>query len=633
MHRLRTLLGSRWALALAVASTLLLAAPALRVGFVLDDHVHRETLQRVESRPQVAMTLFRFVATPAEVATWRTVGGFPWWTSPDLRLAFWRPLTALTHWLDYRLWPDSAPLQHAQSLAWGGLMTLLAGLFFRRFLGATAVAGLATLLYAVDDAHAWPLAWIANRNAVIATCCGVTALVCHDAWRRRDWRPGAVLGPLAFLASLLSAELGVATGAYLLAHALFLEPARSRSAPDSSLQATGHSRWWPGRLIPVLPYVAIGGVWQLVYGRLGFGAAASAFYLDPVGEPLRFLAAVPQRLLLLLAAQLGPLPSDAVSLLSTSARGFWLLADVAWVAFIAWFVWPLRRSATAAFFASGLVLSLIPLAATLPSDRLLTFAGVGAFGLIAERLSLSFQVLNKVPGDCQTTPRTTSSAAWTPPRRRVAAGVVLLVHGPLAALGMVGGIASLGQLRTLIDEPARALDLGPRPAEREVICLSAPGPFFYATAHIARHTLGLPMPYRMHALATGATPITVERLDQQTLRLTPRGGFLIPSGTLPGSEPPPTVSLYYVLQMMETLYRPTRTGFRVGDRFDVGATEIVVQATTSDGRPAAVDVHFPHPLDDSRYLWVRFRDQRYETVELPAVGSAMTLPAMTGQFP
>lgn len=126
----------------------------------------------------------------------------------------------------------------------------------------------------------------------------------------------------------------------------------------------------------MLPYVAIGVVWQLVYGRLGFGAAASAFYLDPVGEPLRFLAALPQRLLLLLAAQLGPLPSDAVSLLSTSARGLWVLAAVAWVAFIAWFVGPLRRSPTAAFFASGLVLSLIPLAATLPSDRLLTFAGI-----------------------------------------------------------------------------------------------------------------------------------------------------------------------------------------------------------------------------------------------------------------
>lgn len=132
-----------------------------------------------------------------------------------------------------------------------------------------------------------------------------------------------------------------------------------------------------------------------------------------------------------------------------------------------------------------------------------------------------------------------------------------------------------------------------RDRQSEVVCLSAPGPFFYATAHIARRTSGLPMPYRMHALATGATPITVERLAPRTLRLTPRGGFLIPSGTLPGSEPPPAVSLYYVLQMMETLYRPTRTGFRVGDHFDVGETEIIVQATTPEGRPATIDVRFP----------------------------------------
>ena len=52
-------------------------------------------------------------------------GAAPWWTLPTLRIAFFRPLAVLTHWADYRLWPDSGVLMHVHSIAWYGAVLLL----------------------------------------------------------------------------------------------------------------------------------------------------------------------------------------------------------------------------------------------------------------------------------------------------------------------------------------------------------------------------------------------------------------------------------------------------------------------------------------------------------------------------
>ena len=47
---------------------------------------------------------------------------------------------------------------------------------YRRLMGATAAAGLAALFYAIDDAHGPPVAFLANRNAMMATLFGVLAV-------------------------------------------------------------------------------------------------------------------------------------------------------------------------------------------------------------------------------------------------------------------------------------------------------------------------------------------------------------------------------------------------------------------------------------------------------------------------
>jgi hypothetical protein len=106
-------LGSRAVLPTAAVLTALLAWPALESGFIWDDLVQRDVL--VTAGPgQAAMDLFRFVDPGTLEQSGTTKAVLPWWTASDLRLSFWRPLSALTHWADNRLIRDDARLQHVR---------------------------------------------------------------------------------------------------------------------------------------------------------------------------------------------------------------------------------------------------------------------------------------------------------------------------------------------------------------------------------------------------------------------------------------------------------------------------------------------------------------------------------------
>ena len=126
-----------WALALCGA---LLAAPALSLGLGgvgVDDVVQRARLQGVPipglgATRNVYLELFSFCPDETTRAAMRDVGFLPWWTHPAARWAFLRPLSAATHVLDYRLWPDRIALQHVHSLLWYAAAILLDAMFAGR---------------------------------------------------------------------------------------------------------------------------------------------------------------------------------------------------------------------------------------------------------------------------------------------------------------------------------------------------------------------------------------------------------------------------------------------------------------------------------------------------------------------
>ncbi|MCA1662772.1 MAG: hypothetical protein LC659_00595, partial [Myxococcales bacterium] len=113
----------------------------------------------VAGLPDSRFDLFSFVGhRRADTFKQMDAGVLPWWTDPEVKLAFWRPLSALTHVVDWRVWPRSPAAMHVHSLLWFALALIAVAAFYRRFFaafggGGAWAAGLAILLYAVDDAH------------------------------------------------------------------------------------------------------------------------------------------------------------------------------------------------------------------------------------------------------------------------------------------------------------------------------------------------------------------------------------------------------------------------------------------------------------------------------------------------
>ena len=123
---------------------MLLTLPSLWGGWVIDDHYHRQVLlgsDRLQGILGSRLDLFRFFdGDPERTQRMMDLGIVPWWTVKDLRGAFWRPVTALTHWIDYALWPATPALMHLQSVVWYGLLIFVVALLYRRLLGSTLVA-------------------------------------------------------------------------------------------------------------------------------------------------------------------------------------------------------------------------------------------------------------------------------------------------------------------------------------------------------------------------------------------------------------------------------------------------------------------------------------------------------------
>lgn len=473
--RLLRLLDHPRLVPVAAAFAALAGAPALGSGLIADDWFFRAHLDPRSTLPPGRGPLLElFAFFPRDSVTllaWRDAGILPWWAQADLRGAFFRPLAALTHMADYALAPDAPWVAHLQNLGWAALAVLAAGALYREWVGGRAAA-LATVLFALDDTHAISTAWIADRNGAMAVTFGALAGVAF-------LRGARVLGPLAFLAALLSAEAGTATAALLLV----LSGRRRRA---------------------LVPYVLVGAAWAAAWVLGGYGIHGSALYLDPLRAPVAFLAHLPERLGALNGTLWLNLPVDFWAALPTGvALGIGLGMAALSLLFVGAVAGDtLRRDPRARAALLFALLALVPSAAGFPMGRLAAFAGLGAFALLGLVLAPALE-------------------AGLPRRRDRFA---LVWHGPVAGLGLVGlcigAPAFLGQLAGVVD----AVPDGPALATQDVVIV---GGLEVATAYIpiARQLRGQSVPHAMLVLSPAATPVRVTREDAHTLRIDAPGGL------------------------------------------------------------------------------------------------------------
>src|SRR5689334_12338805 len=121
MGWLERLFSARRVTAWSVAIGAALMLPTLTLGFMLDDYSHKLMLNPAFDLPggrRAVWDMFRF--QDSNRATFRALlesGIAPWWTPPDFRLAFFRPLTSWLHALDYTMFPNAPALMHVENIA------------------------------------------------------------------------------------------------------------------------------------------------------------------------------------------------------------------------------------------------------------------------------------------------------------------------------------------------------------------------------------------------------------------------------------------------------------------------------------------------------------------------------------
>jgi len=583
------LLLKPWFPLAVIAVAMILVLPAVRVGWALDDYYQRWLLLGSSMYPAIGhprLDMFDFAdGNPEQIERAKEIGFLPWWSSPNIRAAFWKPVTALTHLVDYTLWPSSPEAMHLHSLVWFCLFLWSVALLYRQNMGRSTAAAMAMLLFALDGAHAIPAAWIANRNSVLAALFGVLAIYAHVRWRRdaRWWC--AIIAPALLAASLLSAEAGLGTCAYLLAYEVML----------------GHGNWRP-KICCLLPYTLIVVVWRVAWSWQHYGVVeAGLSYIDPLKDPLGFLGGTIVRIPILLLGQWALPPAEVILILSPIAAACLALAGVIVMALLTVAFFPLLRiSAVARFWALGMLCAAVPIAAAVPMNRHLLFVGIGAMGLLGQYLASALR-----------------ARFW-----RVAGVKKMLQSGLVGAMGLIHLV-----LAPLILVVMAAFPLGPPQylgymhlipgvaedeKNRDLLIVNHPLPMHVQDLLSQRIVDGQPLPRSTVILAPASTSLSISRPDSKSLLVHAEGGFFTNPSTRLGSS------------IEHPLHR--------GDLIALPTVDITVQQATADGRPIDVLYRFKVPLEDRSLHWICRQSGRFTSFEPPKVGEIRQLPAAESPF-
>jgi hypothetical protein len=560
---------------IAAVLAVLLTLPSLGVGWILDDYYHRAILlDRPRFRgligPPAAMFRF-FQGDPALMRRLVDFGLFPWWSDPYLKGEFLQALTVLTHRLDYALWPNSPELMHAQNVFWLGTAVAAAAWFYRRMLGPTWIAGAAALLFALDDARGATVGFIANRNVLIAATLGISSLVLHDRWRRDGLRWAALLAPLLLAGALFAKEEGIGTCAYLGAYGLLADRAGR----------------WRGCLA-LVPYVAVVVVWRMLRESWGYGVRYVGHYIDPLTDPGPFLSAAVWRWPVLLLGQWTPVPSD-LPIVFQYGLGFAILLGLA-LAFLGLLFFALtpllRRDAVARFWAAGMCFAVVPVCATFPMDRLLTFVGLGASGLLAQFWWFVF--------GGKAAPERTGAL------RRALAWFLIIAHAILAPL--VLPFRAAHPLGPQWVEHRFSIQTPPDPSleGKTLVIVNAPSTPHAHYMMLHWDLAGLPVPKTIRVLAPAVPGVTIRRLDDRTLAIRPREGYL--------------------RWVIDQVFRTGRHPLELGEQVRLTGLTVTITGLTADGRPAEASFRFDVPLESPSLVWLCFRRGRFEPFTPPVIG-------------
>ncbi len=566
--RLATFFGQRRILLIAAALGLLIALPSLGSGFFLDDYCHRVILLSGQNT-----SLFDWYRTgSARTDAMLQSGLLPWWMYPDSKLVFFRPLAEWLIKLDYLLWPDSAPLMHLHSIVWYVALIAATGCAYRRLMPAPAMVGLAIVMFALDAGHSSAVAWLANRNSLVAMTGSMCALLCYMQGRWSWW----LLGCLLYGLTLGCAEAALAITGYFFAYEVFLS-----------------NRPWGQRIARLAPYALISVVWLAFWYMRGYGNAGPGIYTDPSTDPIGFLRNMIYRGPFLLFGQLSMLPVEVLSAFDESPlRPYLLIVALIAIALLAKLLWPfLKKSPVARFYALGMGIALIPICGVQLFGRSLIYVSFGALGLLGMFFHTVFFDRSQ---------RQTISP--------VVPVLLLVLHIVISPLLFLSINWLLPTMDHFIDARTIQLpDVGG--AEKKVLALSVDNyetNIFFPLMRDkglslgAKPTRAVPTISRIRALSIGNEEFELLREDQDTLVIRGKNGFE---------------------KMRKGIY-----GFGQGAVVELDDVTITILEVSAERTATAIEYRFK-PGVLHTYEVIDWNGQKFVSSRLPAPGQAMRIKA------
>lgn len=332
---------------------------------------HPDFLQIESASQKLADAYYFFGENRNKTQLLKEYGALPWWSDDKARMSMFRPISAATHYIDHVVLKGNFFLIQLHSFLWLSLLFFSIVTFYKQFNFSPWVLVLASSIFIIDLSHMNNFYWLAARNIFIASAFGLLAISFHKQWREKNNLLYFVLAILFFGLSLLSAEAGIATGAYLLSYALFL---------DNKKIVKG--------LLSIFPYGLLVVVWRVAYQSFEYGSINISLYVDPVNSLEEFLLSLFTSALLTITAIV-----SATGLISSGmgekAEFWYLVFGFCLFTFSTILIAPLliaktKQAAQVRFFYFGFLFSIIPFCAlSTYTTRNGVFAYIGFSALLA----------------------------------------------------------------------------------------------------------------------------------------------------------------------------------------------------------------------------------------------------------
>jgi hypothetical protein len=346
------------------ALILLLYAPSLSGGFILDDLRNLRLFREYRSGLRESLDLYCFLpGGPANRALQKD-DWCPWWAQEELRYRHFRPLAERILYWEYLVFGDQAFGYRAVGilLYMVGVRIVLA--LFRLVSDDERVSRWAGLIFAVAACHTIPVVFIAAHCDLIALVLVVGAMVLVGQFIRGGgpWRLGLAL--FLYGGGLLAKE--AALPAAILPFCFWIV---FRGVPGVGRRT----------VVSITCLMSAGLAWLGLYLAGGYGSNA-VMMLDPIHMPWSYLTALPGRTVLLLSTWL------------VSVNPFlfhfhhdwdgWLLpygvVGGVSLALVAVMYWRRHRSDRSVAAMAVWVLPFMPLlVCTVPDDRVMMLPSVG----------------------------------------------------------------------------------------------------------------------------------------------------------------------------------------------------------------------------------------------------------------